>query len=420
MSCTPQTSPPKRPRLSLQIKTPTTAVTFGKSSTAVKADLDPSSPTGFNTLANAYATAIENASPRTTKPPVDFKLKPTSLRLETKNFDNGGYVHPTKRTQTPGPFAITYPDTPSSALAGRTPVSGRGEKNPAATAFTFTPPQSAGAGEQLLPRVFTFDSNTPKTPNDTPPTPRTARRRAQSHHTPGSLPYTHPRTLHSILRNSPLPPPSTIVPLTPSRSSLRISSRAAKKVEYQTPLTQTITTAKYIKSHIELLAEDSPYSAHPPASDIESLDLALAETNAVRDGGQTPGPFEDMRRRMADQEIEPENPDAKRRKRKEKKRKWEWTINSEGGELITPLEDEQGPMRRKIAGLGGKVVIPPSPAVEREASVSTDSEMSEVEERMVMPCVPRLVVPVPRKGSEDSNSSIQEGERGPPKLSLSI
>jgi hypothetical protein len=449
MSLTPQSSPPKRPRLSLQIKTPETAVTFGKSSTAVKADLDPSSPTAFNTLSNAYATAIENASPRTTKPPMDFKpLKPTSLRLETKNFDKDeGYVHPSRRTQTPGPFTNTYPDTPSSALAGRTPISGRGESKVAAAAFTFTPPQSAGAGEQLLPRIFTFDSETPKPSDNTPPTPRTARRRAQTH-TSGSLPYTHPRALHSILRNSPLPPPSTIIPQAPSLPTIRLSSPPSKnkKVEYQNPLTQTIVTAKYIKSHIELLAEESPYSAHPPASEIESLDLALAETNAVRDGGQTPGPFEEMRRRMADSEVgEGDRKDERRRRRKEKKRKWEWTITSEAGELSTPLEQEVegGDVKRKVAGGNGRVIIPPSPAVgngEREQSVSTDSEMSEVEERMVMPVkVPRLVLPVPtttqsstesverRDSSASSEDSIMSGDgtgstgsRKRPSLSLSI
>ena len=407
MSFTPQSSPPKRPRLSLQIKTPASAVTLGKSSTALKSDIDPSSPTAFNTLSNAYATAIENASPRTAKPPTDLRsLKPTSLRVETKNFDNEeGYVQPQKRTQTPGPFTITYPDTPSSALAGQTPVSGRGEMKADATSFAFTPPQSAGAGEQLLPRIFTFD--TPKSTDDLPSTPRTARRRAQSYTSSSTLPYTHPRTLHSILRNSPLPPPSTIVPLTPSRSSLRIASRAAKKVEYQNPLTQTITTARYIKSHVELLAEDSPFSANPSTAD--SLDLALAATNETRDGGQTPGPFEEMRRRMADSELETdETQGLKKRKRKEKKRKWEWTITEAGaeGDLSTPLEEPAE--KRNMSGKS--VPIPPSPLVDREASVSTDSELSEPEERFVEPATTKVVPML----------SIPNSGRALPKLSLPI
>ncbi|CAG8976378.1 hypothetical protein HYALB_00006151 [Hymenoscyphus albidus] len=377
-----QSAPQKRPRLSLQIKTPTTAVTFGKSSTALKSDIDPSSPTAFNTLSNAYAAAIENCSPRTARPPFSTELKiakPTSLRLETTNFTNTGYVHPSERTQTPGPFTITYPDTPSSAQPGNTPISERGENKLAlATAFTFTPPQSAGTSDQL-PKVFTFDANVPN--KDNPSTPRTPRARRTTINYQKTAPYTHPRSLRSILRNSPLPPTSIIIPTTPSRSSLRLANKTAKKVGYNDPLTQTITTNKYVKSHIELLAEDSPYSATPSESQNESLDLALAHTaNETRDGGQTPGPFEEMRRRMADSEIE--TPGAKRRKRKEKKRKWEWTITStdEMGEFrpYTPVEQ---PEKTPVTAI--RLEIPPSPAVTREGSVSTDSEMSEVEERFV-------------------------------------
>jgi hypothetical protein len=47
----------------------------------------------------------------------------------------------------------------------------------------------------------------------------------------------------------------------------------------------------------------------------------------TRDGGQTPGPFEEMRRRMAGlgSESDPETP-LRKRKRREKKRRWVWTI----------------------------------------------------------------------------------------------
>lgn len=44
----------------------------------------------------------------------------------------------------------------------------------------------------------------------------------------------------------------------------------------------------------------------------------------TRDGGQTPGPFEEMRRRMAESGLE--TPASRKRKRKDKKRKWRWTI----------------------------------------------------------------------------------------------
>ncbi len=322
----PSSSPPKRPRLSLQIKTPATAQTLGKSITALKADIDPSSPTAFNTLSNAYAAAIENSSPQTAKPESNFdtKSKPTLLRLETTNV--AGYVHPSQRTQTPGPFSITYPDTPSSAIENLTPTTAHpGTKPIAATSFTFTPPQSAGSAEPTVPRIFTFTASN----KNSPTIPRTPRRRATVGHHLQAAPYTHPRSLHSILRNSPLPPRSSVTPVTPSRASVRIANRAAKKVGYNDPLTQTITTNKYVKSHIDLLSEDSPYSAtDPEKAMIETLDTTMAYIgDETRDGGQTPGPFEEMRRRMADSGIE--TPATRKRKRKEKKRKWEWTLGTE-------------------------------------------------------------------------------------------
>ena len=121
------------------------------------------------------------------------------------------------------------------------------------------------------------------------------------------------------------------MPMSPTRSSKRLAERASKKLCFNNPLTQTIITEKYIKSHIDLLAEEaSPHSAiDPEAESIETLDLTLAYTgDETRDGGQTPGPFEEMRRRMAGlgAESDSETPGNKKRKRKEKKRRWVWTI----------------------------------------------------------------------------------------------
>jgi hypothetical protein len=317
-------SPPKRPRLSLQIKTPATAQTFGKSSTALKTDVDPTSPTAFNTLSNAYAAAIENASPRTGRPPPESK-KPTSLRLETKiSATNDDYIHPSQRTQTPGPFSITYPDTPSSAFPNSAPTTAHPVSKPVssaiapstASAFTYTPPQSAGSDKPMA-RVFTFAANLN---TGVPSSPKTSRRRVTIGTQGQEAPYTHPRALHSILRNSPLPPRTAA---TPSRMSMRLASRANKKVGYNDPLTQTITTNKYVKSHIDLLSEDSPFSAEESETEkLEILDVAMAYTgDQTRDGGQTPGPFEEMRRKMAESDLE--TPGARKRRRKEKKRKWE-------------------------------------------------------------------------------------------------
>jgi len=201
MSLNQPSVPPKRPRLSLQIKTPATAVTLGKSTTALKSDIDPSSPTAFNTLSNAYAAAIENSSPRTarpTGPDTKFnKPKATSLRLETKNFGGDNeYVHPSQRTQTPGPFSIAYPDTPSSAFPNLTPTTShpntQSEPKSTASSFTFTPPQSAGS-DRPVPQIFTFAANDGS--KGSPSTPRTPRRRMTSGQYQVA-PYTHPTSTH--------------------------------------------------------------------------------------------------------------------------------------------------------------------------------------------------------------------------------
>lgn len=312
-------SPPKRPKLSLQIKTPSAPQTIGKSSTALKSDINPSSPTAFNTLSNAYATAIENASPQVSKP-VSFEARPSlriqpmpsrlqTTRLQTNISAEDGYIHPSDRTATPGPFAISYPDTPSSAHPDSDPTSAQPKDTPT---FTFTPPHSAGTSDR---KMYNFASQVSNSAS-----PRSMRR---------LTPYTHPKSLHSILRNSPLPPPSSVAPATPntaSRLAMRLANKSAKKVEYDNPLTQTITTNKYVKSHIDLLSEDSPHSATDPEfAVLDTLDTTMKYTgDETRDGGQTPGPFEEMRRRMAESGLQ--TPGSRKRKRKDKKRKWRWTI----------------------------------------------------------------------------------------------
>ncbi len=370
-------SPPKRPRLSLQIKTPATPQTFRNSATAVRADINPTSPTAFNTLSNAYAAAIENASPRTARPPPESK-RPTSLRLETTMIARGNdYTHPSQRTQTPGPFSITYPETPSSAFPDSAPPTAHPESMPTkpavppstASAFTFTPPQSAGSDKPMV-RVFTFAANTNLGTSGSPKTPR---RRVMIGTQGQAAPYTHPRALHSILRNSPLPPRSAA---TPTRVSMRLANRANKKVGYNDPLTQTITTNKYVKSHIDLLSEDFPFCSAEEAEkeELETLDVAMAYTgDRMRDGCQTPGPFEEMRRRMAESDLE--TPGSRKRKRKEKKRKWEWTITSS--------EDEKGecdlrPAKTPLTAV--RVERTPATAIWRGSPVSSDSGQSEFED----------------------------------------
>lgn len=98
---------------------------------------------------------------------------------------------------------------------------------------------------------------------------------------------------------------------------------------------------------------------------------------------------------MADSDLE--TPGAKKRKRKEKKRKWEWTITNvdEAGERANASPGGE-PEKTPVTAI--RIDIPPSPAVTREESVSTDSEMSEVEERFVPEVTPNI-------GTETSSDS---------------
>jgi hypothetical protein len=169
-------------------------------------------------------------------------------------------------------------------------------------------------------------------------------------------------------------------------------------VEYHNPLTQTIVNNKYTRSHIDLLVEEasplSPFVAQEQQQTV--LDLALAFTgNETRDGGQTPGPFEEMRRRMAG--LGTSSPltagsAIRKRKRKDKKRQWRWTINQEEelGEdasgamaairaaemAMTHAADDRTPV---VRAPGTHALFPPTPTCESQDSgmESLDVEMSD-------------------------------------------
>jgi hypothetical protein len=156
---------------------------------------------------------------------------------------------------------------------------------------------------------------------------------------------------------------------------MRLAKRANKKVGYNDPLTQTITTNKYVKSHIDLLGEDSPFSSTPEQElvpeKVQTLELAMTYTgDETRDGGQTPGPFEEMRRRMAESGLD--TPGSRKRKRRERKRKWEWTINTTE---LDAEDDDRTPLTA--------VRRTPITAVRRGASVSEGSETEASEGRFV-------------------------------------
>lgn len=339
------------------------------------AAVNPTSPTAFNTLSNVYVTAIDRATPVTainTSAALPLKIQTHDLNKDQRN---GSHT----------PFAPAYLDTPLTAQ----PLS-PGAAAPAPVQFpstmTATPPLSSGPVDDSDPKPFSFSAEdtagaapqgtascAPSWPEGTfPPssasTPTgTSRRRAtlplsvsgSSSSSGIPLPYVRNRSLHSILRNSPLPPPTARTPISPRRQSLRLAEKAARRVGYGSPIEQEITTNEYVRSHIDLLADEvSPRSATSPSSttpggapavvsspsDQMVLDTAMAYTrDETRDGGQTPGPFEDMRRRMAGLVTRtPTSPTVqstssssspsgirKRRKTKETKRRWVWTIGTQ-------------------------------------------------------------------------------------------
>lgn len=236
---------------------------------------------------------------------------------------------------------------------------------------------SAGAVDsQKAQPVFSF--NTRDIPGSSLMSPNNPRRRKTLPISVANLPYTHPRNLHSILRNSPLPPLSTRSPDSPRRRSQRLQEKAARRVAYNSPLEQTITTQTYVKSHVDLLSDDaSPFSPLDAAEDPENvLDQTMAYTpGETRDGGHTPGPFEEMRRRMAGlQALSPASPSTggiqkRGRKKKEKKRQWVWTIGADpddvdaGSPLARPESD------KPAEAVQPKLSVPVKPTVTCGATV---------------------------------------------------
>ncbi len=339
MATSPQ-SPPKRPRLSLQIKAIANG-SSGRTSRCVAAAVDVKSPTAFNTLSNVYATAVERSTPQHETPPTAILGRRPVLRLQTHDA-----LPAAQSTHTP--YLGPYLETPVTAQ----PLSPAVIKHIAfpSAAMTATPPLSAQPPEQNGAQVFTFDTATtlataipPGTKNPVPAVVQQPRRRTAMPVGGKELPYTHPRSLRSILRNSPLPPLSTISPESPRRQSLRLQEKAARRVAYNSPLTQEITTWRYTRSHIDLLSEDATPISPSIASEDDGdnlLDQAMADAascDTTRDGGQTPGPFEEMRRRMANMHastpmtLSPTGGGIRKRggKRREKKRRWVWTIGQD-------------------------------------------------------------------------------------------
>ncbi|KAK4067901.1 hypothetical protein Trihar35433_6461 [Trichoderma harzianum] len=319
----------KRPRLSLKISTSSPSV---PSRPTRGFQVDPTDRTACNTLSNVYATAIERSTPVQAEPLTAINTL-QSFSLKTPIEPRG----PKLRIKTP--YVAAFPETPTTETSGSPPQQ---MEIAFPSTMTPTPPMSAGAVDPNGPKAFSFSpmdiSSKARayavTSPCSPVEPLLSRRFTSLYTTAAPAPYTHPHSLHSILRNSPLPP-RTAIPASPRRQSLRLQEKAAKRVGYNNPLTQTIITNKYTKSHIDLLVEEaSPASpSFSPIGGDRAINIKQAfSPNEIENGGQTPGPFEDMRRKLAALSgsaatLSPsETGGIRKRKRKEKKRQWVWTI----------------------------------------------------------------------------------------------
>ncbi|KAF6814925.1 glucan 4-alpha-glucosidase [Colletotrichum sojae] len=369
----------RRPKLSLSIKTsPAPHTTITRSLALV----DPKSPTTFNTLSNVYATAIGRSAPGATEP-----LTAIDTRLQQADSKNG--VKPQLRLQTP--YAVSYPETPLTAHP-LSPAAAMEITFP--STMTATPPLSAGPVDQNGPQMFGFspiDAQTPLTALiSDQPVPRPHRKRTNLTLSGAKLPYSHPRSLHSILRNSPLPPQTAKTPISPRRQSLRLQEKAARRVAYNSPIEQEITTNTYTKSHIDLLIEDAS-PASPASHEPTNLpDIANAFTgNETLDGGMTPGPFEDMRRRMAglaasspvisSPAVSSPSGGIRKKKRKEKKRRWVWTIGNQEedpdniGGAVAALRAAEAAAKKEANDQKPKIVEVPAVEVQGCSDLPTPS-----------------------------------------------
>ncbi|EGX88812.1 hypothetical protein CCM_08858 [Cordyceps militaris CM01] len=369
--------PSKRPRLSLQIKTnnPASTTHFAQRPAITTAtrpcSLNPSDPTAFNTLSNAYVTAIERAATPVASP-VGEPL--TAIR----NMQAISLCSPTLG---PAPARSSFPATPLSAypssspskpmlplllllpsVMSPTPPVSAGAVEMGSRVFSFSP-RDAAAGRHSLEQALhaaaaaaaaatttTTTTTTPSSPVITPPKQQSAPPRTTLSASPP--PYTHAKALRSILRNSPLPSRRPNAAATSSPRGLaptvRIQTpdvqRAAKRVCYHSPIEQEIITNTYTKSHIDLLVDEASTMTTSPRGLPVDLSRAFS-ANEIQDGGQTPGPFEDENRRLgaalrsADRGTTTAPPP-----RSEKKRRWVWTI---GREEDAEEDEEQ---------LGGAVV----------------------------------------------------------------
>ncbi|KAI1001181.1 hypothetical protein K3495_g7019 [Podosphaera aphanis] len=241
------------------------------------------SPTSLNTVLNAYAFAIENGSP---KPGTSCRPK------ETRNLDIFSSLNleiPTKSTEKKiSPIISTNQLTVNSS--------------------------NLNEPDKISTQVSTHSmiSSSDKL--------NLSQNRCRNQ----AVPYIKPQVVRGILRNSSLPS----LPLTASTSSsgtrtpVRLPARAKKHVCYKDPLTQTISTYKYVMSHIDLLAEISSC----PATD-SSIDFSGEMIDSM--GKSTEHEKSDVAQLSQSHEhMAQQSPKPRKRKHWETSTKWEWTINT--------------------------------------------------------------------------------------------
>ncbi|KAG6241788.1 hypothetical protein E4U25_005474 [Claviceps purpurea] len=236
---------------------------------------------------------------------------------------------------------------------------------------------------------------------------------------PARMPYTHPRSLHSILRNSPLPPsPAILRSSSPRRQCLRLQEKAAKKVEYDSPLEEEIITSTYTKSHIDLLAEDgsplSPSDALPITERPIVLGIGFSFTkDETQKDGQAAGLLEDMREKgaglVAELPIRSNKESTcanRRRNRREKKRRWVWTIGQDAE------DEEYSGGATAILEMPGAVECPGvlvTPSIESSDSL-TDASDQDISDSCSMTSSrdsqrDRFSVPLEAAGNETSRTT---------------
>ncbi|KAG5976670.1 hypothetical protein E4U58_000003 [Claviceps cyperi] len=369
----PQRTPniSKRPRLSLETRSACSPPSIGLGGQP----MDLSDATSFNTVSNTYISASERFS---ALPPGPFTALDPLQTAEPETAVEKASLRPQLMT----PLARTCHNTPVSAqltLPQR---------------INLLYPSTGSPSSPLLAEAL--DKNFALSSADTSSAPRWPSIRSSCDDRspfqrktalacsvpPTRMPYTHPRSLHSILRNSPLPPSSTLPhSSSPRRQCLRLGEKTAKKVEYDSPLEEEITTSTYIKSHIDLLAEDgSPLSPSDVLPIVLGIGFSFTRDETQKDG-QAAGLFEDVRGKgaglVAESPIRSNKESIcanRKRNRREKKRRWVWTIGQDA-------EDEEYSGGATVAlRMPGAVECPGvlvTPSIESSDSLTDVSDQDE-------------------------------------------